>query len=371
MSVSLLQGARVVTPQGVLDGGWVHVVDGTVTAVGTGPAPDADRARDLSGAWLLPGFVDLHVHGGGGHDVTSSPSSTSAALAFHRAHGTTSSLVSLVTAPVEALVEQLAWIARLASSDRQVLGAHLEGPFLAAARCGAQAVEHMLLPDVDVYARLLAASDGRLRVITVAPELPGAVELVARVVASGVVAAVGHTDADFARTVAAIEAGASLATHLFNGMGPLHHREPGAAGAALQRGIACELINDGVHLHPAITSLVARTTPLPLLVTDCIDAAGVGDGHYRLGGQAVLVRDGQARLESTGALAGSTLTMDVAFRRAVQFSGLDVVAASAAASGNPARVLGLDGRIGSIAPGRVADLLVLDDDLRLLEVLTA
>ncbi|MGH3265549.1 MAG: N-acetylglucosamine-6-phosphate deacetylase, partial [Trebonia sp.] len=364
----VLAGGRIVTPEGVLgDGrgdGWVALADGVIGAVGSGDPPVGARRRDLDGAWVLPGFVDLHMHGGGGHDVTRSVDAMAAAVAFHRGHGTTATLVSLVTADPDALREQLSWVAALtrrgATRAGRVLGSHLEGPFLSPARCGAQNPAFLRPPDRKVFARLLAGADGTLRTVTVAPELPGALDIVGDAVAAGVVAALGHSDATYAQARAGIEAGASLATHLCNGMRPLHHREPGVVGAALEAEIACEVINDGIHVHPAVTAIVGQRPERLVLVTDAIDAAGVGDGEYLLGGQHLRVRDGQARLTSSGSLAGSTLTMDAALRRAVHGSGLSIEAASLAASGNPARVLGMAGQLGAIAPGLRADLVVLD-----------
>lgn len=368
-----LAGARVVTPAGVLDDGWVQVEAGRIVDVGIGAPPAGVHRTDLGGAWLLPGYIDIHVHGGGGHDVTASREAMAAAVAFHRTHGTTRTLVSLVTAPVAALVEQLGWAAALAAdgptSRGHVLGSHLEGPFLSHARCGAQNTEHLLMPSAAVFAELLAAARGTLRSVTVAPELPGALELIADVVAAGAVAAIGHTDATHDQARAGIAAGATLATHLFNGMRPLHHREPGPIGAALAAGLDCEVINDGVHVHPTIAGLVARSPARLVLITDAIDAAGIGEGEFVLGGQVVRVRDGQARLASNGALAGSTFTMDEALRRTVQVSGVPIEHASAAASGNPARLLGIAGECGAIAAGLAADLVVLDDDLRVLQVM--
>jgi N-acetylglucosamine-6-phosphate deacetylase len=194
------------------------------------------------------------------------------------------------------------------------------------------------------------------------------VQLISDVLGSGAVAAIGHSDATYEQACAAIEAGATVATHLFNGMRPLHHREPGIIGAALRAELACELINDGVHVHPAITSLVARRPPNLVLITDAIDATGVGDGRFALGGQTVQVRDGHARLDD-GSLAGSTLTMDSAVRRAVMECGLAIEVAAAAAATNPARVLGIGASCGSIAAGLAADLVVLDDDLRVQRVM--
>ncbi|OAA29220.1 N-acetylglucosamine-6-phosphate deacetylase [Frankia sp. EI5c] len=375
--MAVLTGARVITPGGVLDPGWVRVRGSLITEVGRGRGPAGQPGEDvveLAGAWLAPGFIDLHVHGGGGHDVAASRADMAAAVAFHRAHGTTRTLVSLVTAPVPRLTEQLGWVAELAAAGPgpggHVVGAHLEGPFLAPARRGAQPAEHLRLPDRAVYAELAAAAGGALRVITIAPELPGAQAVVAAAAADGVIAAAGHTDATYDQATAGFAAGMALTTHLFNGMRPMHHREPGPAVAALDAGVACELINDGVHVHPALLRLVAAEPERLVLVTDAVDAAGAGDGEYLLGGHPVRVRDGEARLVADGALAGSTLTMDAAVRRAVA-AGLPIHVAFAAAATNPARVLGLAHRCGSIAPGLDADLVVLDAELAVVGVLAA
>jgi N-acetylglucosamine-6-phosphate deacetylase len=372
----LLHGARVVRPDDIVEDGWVLVDGVRIADVGSGPPPqhfDGDTL-DLHGSWLLPGFVDLHMHGGGGHDVTASPQAMAAAVAFHRTRGTTHTLVSLVAAPLADLERQLGWVADLAAdpdSEGHVIGSHLEGPFLSHVRCGAQNPAYLRRPDRAEFARLLAAARGVLRSVTVAPELPGALDVIRAAVAAGAIAAIGHTDATYAEAARAIEAGATVATHLFNGMRPIHHREPGPAGAALGSDLACEVINDGIHVHPAITTLVNQVPGRLILVTDAIDAAGMGDGDVALGGQRVRVRDGEARLESTGSLAGSTLTMDAALRRAVHESGLSVVEASAAASGTPARLLGCRHSFGAVEPGLEADLVVLDDDLEVAGVLAA
>jgi N-acetylglucosamine-6-phosphate deacetylase len=278
-----------------------------------------------------------------------------------------------MTASVAELSEQLGWAAALArrgpTPRGNVLGSHLEGPFLASRRRGAQNEAHMIAPDRSVLDKLVAAADGTLRMITLAPELDGALPLIPPLRDAGVVVAMGHSDATYEQAAAAIRAGANHATHLFNAMPPLHHRAPGLVGAALDAGISCELINDGRHLHPFLIRLVSSLISCPVLITDAIDATGVGDGTFLLGGQEVHVYGDEARLAGTRSLAGSTLTMGQALRRAIQDSGLSVEQASAAASTNPARVLGLDAVIGSIAPGLRADLVVLDDDLQMTAVM--
>jgi N-acetylglucosamine-6-phosphate deacetylase len=370
--MAVIHGAAVVTPSGVVRDGWVRVHRPRIAEVGSGAVPAATERIDLPGGWLLPGYIDLHVHGGGGHDFAASPDALAAGVAFHLAHGTTSTLVSLVTAPVEALCERLGWIAALAQRGPgpggQVVGAHLEGPFLARSRCGAQHPEYLLAPDTRVATRLLRAGEGWVRTVTVAPEQPGAERLIAELTEAGVVVAIGHTDATYDQAVAAFAGGASLLTHAFNAMRRPHHREPGPVLAAVDSGAACEVINDGVHVHPATVRLLARTAPV-VLVTDAIEAAGCGDGEYALGGRDVRVDGGQARLVEGGALAGSTLTMEEAVRRAVVEVGLPIEVASKAASGHPAGVLGIDHRCGAIAAGLDADLVVLDDRLRVTRVM--
>ena len=259
----LLTGGRVVTPEGVLSPGWIRLAGSLIDAVGSGaampPLPPGLPVTDLRGHWVLPGFVDMHVHGGGGASFTEGPADDARRAAeFHRGHGSTTIVASLVTAPLADLEARATMLAGLAGQG-VIAGIHLEGPFLSAARCGAQDPRHMLAPDVAAFERLHAAAAGHLRVITIAPELPGAVGLIKAAVRAGVTAAVGHTDATAEIASVAVDAGATHATHLFNGMRPLHHREPGPAGALLDRDeVTCEVIADGVHLHDTVIRLAAR-----------------------------------------------------------------------------------------------------------------
>ncbi|MDA3629853.1 N-acetylglucosamine-6-phosphate deacetylase [Saccharopolyspora sp. WRP15-2] len=366
----ILAGGQVVTPDGVLDRGWVRVSGGEIAEVGTGPAPEG-QVVDLRGQWLVPGFVDIHCHGGGGGSFTSiEVDQARAAIAAHRRHGTTTMMASLVSAPLPDLTKQISALSDLVV-DGELAGIHLEGPFLSSARCGAHDPAILRAPEASAVQQVLDAGRGTVRMVTLAPELPNGVEAVRQLVDHGVIAAVGHTDAVLSQVVPAVEAGATVATHLFNAMRPLHHREPGPIGVLLEdERVTVELICDLVHLHPAIVQLAASHagTGRTVLVTDAISATDAGDGTYELGKLPVTVTDGEARL-ADGSLAGSTLTMDVAFRNLVESGGQSVPAAVAAASTKPAQLLGLDDRIGAIRPGLAADLVVLNPDLHLTGVL--
>jgi N-acetylglucosamine-6-phosphate deacetylase len=372
MGERLITGGRVATPDGVLDPGWVLVDDGVISAIGEGEPPRTPSVTDASGSWVVPGFVDIHCHGGGGAAFTSAdPDHVRQVVDAHTAHGTTTMLASLVTRPVPELVEQVAALADLVR-DGLVAGIHLEGPFLSAARCGAHDPAILRPPDPVSVDALLSAGRGTIRMVTIAPELEGAVPAVKRLVDAGVIAALGHTDALAEDVVPAVDAGATVATHLFNGMRPLHHREPGPIGVLLDdERVTVELICDLVHLHPTVVRLAARHAGVgrTVLITDAIAAAAAGDGTYDIGGLAVDVTNGVPTLAGGGSLAGSTLTMDAAFRNMVKSCGLGVLDAVAAASTRPAELLGLGDVTGRLAPGYAADVVLLDDALRPVSVM--
>jgi N-acetylglucosamine-6-phosphate deacetylase len=367
--VLTLGGARVVLPDRVLDPGVVRVDGDRIVAVEAGNAPP--DAIELTGYTLVPGLVDLHVHGGGGGSFpTGDPDQARTAAAYHLRHGTTSTVASLVTATPEDLRRATDVLAGLCD-DGTLAGIHLEGPFLAAARCGAHDPALLLAPDLALLDRLLTAGRGHVRHVTVAPELTGAREAIAYLRTHGVVAAVGHTDASYAQTAAAYAAGATLVTHLFNAMRPLHHRAPGPIGATLaDPAVVCEVIGDGVHLDDGTVAMLFATLGAEriALVTDAMAAAGRPDGAYTLGGLAVEVHGGTARTTS-GAIAGGTATLAAVLRRAVR-AGVPLVDAVRAATLTPARAVGLDDR-GAVTAGRRADLCVLDADLRPAAVLRA
>jgi N-acetylglucosamine-6-phosphate deacetylase len=371
-----LIGGRAVTPDGVLDAD-VLVRDGRIVTVGpTGAAPlEPGEVVELDGRWLLPGFVDLHVHGGNGADCTTTdPEEVRSVAAFHAAHGTTALLATTVVAPPDDLLGALEAIRAAAAAPQdgaaEVLGAHLEGPFLSPDRLGAMDGEHVRLPDPALAQRLLAG--GGVRLLSLAPELPGALALVHAAVAAGVRVALAHTDATYDEAIAAVEAGARSVTHAFNAMRPLDRREPGVLGAALADDrLVCELICDGIHVHPANVRLLVRAKgpARTALVTDAIAAAGLADGPSRLGTRRIVVEGGRATLPDRATLAGSTLTLDQALRNVVEHAGVSVPEAAQMAATTPAQLLGIDDRKGLIAPDRDADLVVLDDRLHVTAVL--
>lgn len=370
---TVLHGALLVDAHGEIPDAWLRLDGDTIVATGTGAPPPADESVDLAGATVVPGFIDLHGHGGGGHSYDDGADALRAGLAIHRARGTTRSVVSLVSNPLAALRASLGTIAEVAADDPLVLGAHLEGPFLAPARRGAHLADALRAPDpVDVEG-LLAAARGTLRIATLAPELPGAFEAIDTLRAAGVVVAVGHTEADAETARSAFGRGATLLTHAFNAMPGIHHRAPGPVLAALNdERVTLELILDGEHVHPEVARLAVERAPGRVaLVTDSMAAAGASDGHYALGSLNVTVTAGRAVLSGTETLAGSTLTQDAALRNAVDLLGMELPAAVAALTAVPARVLGLDDRLGRLAPGYAADVVVLDAALQVQQVWAA
>jgi len=365
----ILGNARLVLADGTNPPGWLRTRDGVIDAYGPGDPPSAIDL-DLESCLVAAGFVDIHVHGAAGHSFDEATGQAVDAIArHHRAHGTTTLLASLVSAPLTDLEDRVrALVPRV--EDGTLAGLHLEGPFLSAARCGAHAPEHLRAPTAEALDRLLAAGRGAIRMITIAPELPGALDAIARITRAGVIAAIGHTDADYETTRAALDAGASVATHLYNGMPPIHGRAPGPVPAlAYDPRATVELIADGFHLHPATLAHAANSAAGRFaLVSDAIAATGVGDGDYRLGGRRVRVERGQARLIDGDSLAGSTLTLDAALRHAVE-SGVRLRDALQAVTATPARAVGLVDNVGTLAVGRAADLVALDDRLTVTAVL--
>lgn len=359
----------------VIDGqicrpGWVRTAGSQILDCGAGEPPGTPDA-DFPDCVMVPGFVDMHVHGGGGASFTDG--AVTPAAEFHRSHGTTTMLASLVTAAPAELLSAVGALAEAARAGA-IAGIHLEGPWLSQARCGAHDHHLMRTPDLTEIDAVLDAADGTVRMVTLAPELPGSEAAIRRFVDAGVVVAVGHTDATYDQTRHAIAVGATVGTHLFNAMPALHHREPGPVLALLAAPrVTVEVIADGVHVHPdVVQAVIGLAGPDRVaVVTDAMAAAGCGDGAYRLSAVPIDVESGVARVRGTSTIAGSTATMDQLFRMLAGL-GTDRDAALLAAvqmtSTTPARALGLD-HVGSLKPGNEANLVVLEHDLRLGEVM--
>jgi N-acetylglucosamine-6-phosphate deacetylase len=364
--LTLITAGTIILEGRVCRPGWLETSGHRILACGAGPAPKPADA-DFSEATVVAGFVDMHVHGGGGASYTK-PRDIGRAADFHRRHGTTTTLASLVTAsPAELIVGVRALAA--ATRDGTVAGIHLEGPWLSRAHCGAHDPAQLRAPDLTEIDAVLVAGGDSIRMVTLAPELPGADTAIRRFVDAGVVVAIGHTGATYAQTCAAIAAGATVATHLFNAMPPLHHREPGPALALLRDPrVTCELIADGVHVHPAVTAAVidAAGPERVSAITDAIAAAGCDDGPYDLGTVPIDVVSGVARVRGAQTIAGSTATMAQIFRNVCALAG--PVAAVQLTATTPARALGLQ-RVGDLRAGYDANLVVLGPDLRVTAVM--
>ena len=359
--------ARIFTPRGWMRGAF-EVLDGRFGEIRPGDTCPAG-VTDLGGAKVLPGLVDIHIHGAAGADFSDGdPEGLRRMGRFLAARGVTSFAPTSMTLPYDAL--EKAYAAARALHDRRprgcarVVGIHMEGPFLSHAKRGAQNPAFLRLPDADALERLQAACGGLIRIVDVAPELPGAADFIRRA-ARRCRVSLAHTDADYEAAAVALEAGARHVTHLFNAMPPIHHRAPGVIGAASERADTdAELICDGQHVHPSAVRMAFRLFPGRIcLISDALRCCGMPDGDYELGGQTVTLRGGVARLPS-GTIAGAASTLYDGLRNAVAF-GIPEEEAIPAATLRPARAIGADAEIGSIEPGKQADFLVCADDLRL------
>ncbi|HXJ17478.1 MAG TPA: N-acetylglucosamine-6-phosphate deacetylase [Candidatus Polarisedimenticolia bacterium] len=388
MSATVIHASRILTPEEEISDGIVVVEGSRITALGHRdeirvPAGAADYVA--TGLTVVPGFVDVHIHGAGGHDVMEGNARALDRIASAVArHGTTSFIATTVTAPVEETCHSLEGIARYIRAQEEsgdtaensrlaaeILGIHLEGPFISKARRGVHPPDAIAKPSVEVLEKFLKASDGLVKILTLAPELPGAIPLIESAMAAKIVAALGHTDADYDQARAAIHDGASHAVHFYNAMRPFAHRDPGVVGAILtDPEVTAEVIADGVHVAGAAIQVLigCKGFDAVLLASDAIAATGMPDGNYRLGNREVTVKDGVAR-NSEGKLAGSTLTLDRALRNVVAL-GVPLREAIRMATILPARRLGLAGKKGIIAVGADADLVALTPDLRVAGVMT-
>lgn len=370
-----LTAATLFTPLERIERPLLLLEDGVIVEVssrGLREVPTDCRVVDFGDAVLAPGFVDIHVHGGAGHDVMEpDPAALPAVERLLATHGVSSYLPTTVTAPVDATLtalEQLANAIEAAENEpsgelrARPLGIHLEGPFISHARRGVHPPENLLPPTVNAFALFWQAARGHIRVMTVAPELNGALEVIREAVRRGVCVSLGHSDADLSAARAAVAAGARHATHTFNAMRPLGHRDPGIVGEVLTNSaLTADIIADGVHLDPTIVKLFLRAKgpDAAVLITDGTAATGMPEGRYRLGSFEVEVKDGKCLAD--GKLAGSVLTMDSAVRNVMQFSQCSLQDAVRLASRNPARVSGLTGK-GTLEAGAAADIVVLEPD---------
>jgi N-acetylglucosamine-6-phosphate deacetylase len=367
-----LTAGRLYTPLDSVEKPLLLIEGDTVVEVSSRVSrevPDGARTIDFGDAILVPGYVDIHIHGGAGHDVMNVD--TAGLPAMERllaSHGVTGYFPTTVTAPADqtrlALDRLAAEIERAEAARNegraQPLGIHLEGPFISHLRRGVHPTENLLRPTIEMFDRFWQAARGHIRLMTIAPELEGAAEVIAEAARRGVCVSLGHSNADFAETRAGIAAGARHCTHGFNAMRPLDHREPGIVGAMLtDPRLTADLIADGIHLHPSIVKLfvTAKGPDSAVLISDATSATGMPDGRYRLGLLDVDVKDG--RCTSEGKLAGSVLTLDRAVRNVMQFAGWDLQSSVRLATLNAARVTGLPDR-GRIEAGSKADIVVLN-----------
>lgn len=369
MTTALI-GARILTPDEEIERGTVLIEDGVIAAVGPDIKPPAGaQVNDLPNLTLAPGFIDLHVHGGGGFALATGDADELRAYArWVVTKGVTSFLASVCAdTPNEgvACLRTVAQVAGAVENGASLLGAHLEGPFVSPRRRGALPEGWLRDPDPGLFEALAEAADGHLRLLTLAPELPGAEGLLAAALSRGIVAALGHTDATCEEAQAAIEAGASHLTHAFNAMRPFHHRDPGPLAAAVASpSVSVELIADGVHVHPAAARLLlsALGRQRVALVTDGVPPAGMSGGTFLIGGQQARLAGARIILPD-GTIAGSAATMDQVVRNAVAWGLVGLADAVAMASRVPADILGLGHRKGRIAPGYDADLVALDEEM--------
>jgi N-acetylglucosamine-6-phosphate deacetylase len=389
--LTLIYNANIVTPEITMEKGWIYWVGERIEAIGSEATFEAYLLKleyqldsksiadlekiDAGGGWVLPGFIDVHVHGGYGHDfMDADAAGLDAITRFHAMNGTTAMLATTVTAPkadLDLVLQRVAAYRQQAMPFAQLLGVHLEGPFISPSWPGAQNPSYIVPPQPDWLEDWTRRFPGVIRMQTLAPETEGAPAYIEALVRHGIIAALGHTDAKYEQVEIAVQHGLSHAVHTFNAMRALHHREPGTVGAVMSNpAIMAEVIADGHHVHPAAIGLLAQAKGPSgmLLITDAISAAGLGDGEYQLGGLDVIVRDGVARLKEGDSLAGSTLTMIEAFRFAVFKAGIPLENASRMASGNPARELGIDQITGALQPHKQADILLLNPQLELQQV---
>ncbi len=365
----LIKGGKLIWPEGAEERGDILINKGIIADLGGDIESLHAEVIDAQGMWVAPGFIDLHVHGGGGLEVMDGSYEAICTMAkVHSKGGTTAFLPSAATASHDefiAAIDATLQGMEKGTGGAQVLGINLEGPYLNPKKRGAQRAEDVRVPDIHEFEEFWEASKGTIKLITVAPEVEGAIDFIKMVRSMGVRISVGHSDATFEEAINSFEAGVSHVTHTFNGMSGLHHREPGLAGAALLHpSVMAELIADGVHIHPKMMELFFKVKGREgiCLVTDAISGMGLPDGIHTLAGERVIVDEGVCRIED-GTLAGSTLTMSKAVKNMIRLVGVSLQDAIRMATLNPAMAIGIEAQKGDLKPGMDGDIVILDENL--------
>lgn len=373
---TLFRNIKLITPYEVLTGYGVVINKGKITNIDLEQNIAADsitKIIDGNGQYLSPGFIDIHNHGNSGYDFMDATEEAIDNIGkFHLQNGVTSYLGTVLTQSYENMIKAVKNIAEYKNKDNssQILGIHLEGPFFSASKKGAQPEEFIKEPDLDFIKKVINISNDKLKMVSAAPEKAGALELISYLKENNITAAMAHSNATYEEAINSINHGATVATHLYNGMRSFTHREPGIIGASLtDERVYCEIIYDRIHLHDAAVqvTLKMKGPDKTILVSDAMRAAGLEDGDYELGGQKVTVKEGAARLEN-GNLAGSTLNLRTAVYNMIRYLNVPIHEAVKMASLTPAKAIGIDKYKGSIELGKDADLTLFDEDLNIKSV---
>jgi N-acetylglucosamine-6-phosphate deacetylase len=373
----VITAEKLLTPDKTLSQPMVVIEDGVIASIASraDAAIPAGDLQDYPGATLVPAYFDVHFHGSGGADAMQATRESLTVIGrFLARHGVGSYLATTISAPVDTTLRSLCGLAKLMGEDiegARPLGIHIEGPFISHAKRGAHAERDLQLPTLALFNSMWEASEGHIRLMTIAPELPGADEVMARANELGVRISLGHSNAGTEDALRGIRAGAISATHTFNAMRRFDHREPGMLGVVLDRpDLYAEIISDGLHVHPTVVRMFwkEKGSERAILVTDAMSATGMPDGNYRLGELDVRVKDGKC-IVGEDTLAGSTLTMDRAVQNFARFTGIEFGEAAALATRNPARMTGLDSQVGTLEAGRTADLTVLSPNGEVIETI--
>ncbi len=362
-------GGRLILDSGTVPDGMLKISGGGITFAGPrmGTPVGKGMVIDARGGYVGPGFIDLHVHGAAGGDfLDDGPEAAGRIAAAHARYGTTSLLATLCTGRPESMKKGIACLREaIDAGGGNILGINLEGPYLNPVRRGAHSADYLRMPCRDELDALLDLGGGHVRMVTLAPELEGGLDLVALLRERAIVPAIGHSNASVEEAEKAFSAGVRYATHLFNGMSSMHHRNPGLAAAVLaDERVTAELIVDGIHLHPLIVKMTLMIKGLRgiVLVTDCMKVLDMDSDEFVFNGRKSTVHSGAPHFDD-GTLCGSILTMNKAIMNMRRYTGASIEEVVTLATINPARVLGLDGRMGSLAVGKDADVVVFDDDL--------